>query len=89
MNKSTPAISVNNIYVNYQLSYAPTICYQLITEKKVDLTLIDANGKIVLKENALQSQGNFFIQTELANGIYIAQFLNDEVRESCRVLIKK
>ena len=79
----------NNIYVNYQLSYAPTICYQLITEKKVDLTLIDQNGRIVLKENALQSQGNFFIQKELANGMYIAQFVNEEVRETCRVLIKK
>ena len=79
----------NNIYVNYQLSYAPTICYQLITEKKVNFALIDANGRIVFQKNALDPEGNLFVQTELANGIYIAQFANDEVRETCRVLIKK
>ena len=79
----------NNIYVNYQLSYAPTICYQLFTEKKIDFTMIDASGRVVLKENSLEPSGNLFVRKELANGIYIAQFANEDVREACRVLIKK
>ncbi len=79
----------NKVYANYTLEYAPTLFYDLITSRKVDLTIIDMNGRVVLESTDLDPEGNFFIKKELPSGSYVATFSNEEVEASCNFIVRR
>jgi hypothetical protein len=64
----------HNIYFDCTQAYAPTIYYKIPSAKSIKLTIIDINGKVVLVENGLAKAGNYFINTELESGTYVASF---------------
>jgi hypothetical protein len=64
----------HNIYFDCTKAYAPTIYYKIPSAKSINLTIVDINGKVVLVENGLAKAGNYFINTELESGTYVASF---------------
>lgn len=69
-------VSSNYIFLDYTLSFAPTIHYHFESNNKVNLQITDINGKIHINEKNLVSQGSFFPLKELATGIYIVTIDN-------------
>jgi hypothetical protein len=69
-------VSSNYIFLDYTLSFAPTIHYHFESNSKVNLQITDINGKIHINEKNLVSQGSFFPLKELATGIYIVTIDN-------------
>ena len=67
----------HSVHFNYSKPYAPTIFYKFSDLKSVDLSITDATGNVVLNAPRLDHEGNFFIEKELASGIYIATFSNE------------
>jgi len=64
----------NNIFFDYELTYAPTIFYKFPNENTVALKIYDLQGRVILEVAELVNEGNFFINKELADGTYIAVF---------------
>ena len=69
-------VSSDYIFLDYTLSFAPTIHYHFESNSKVNLQITDINGKIHINEKNLVSQGSFFPLKELATGIYIVTIDN-------------
>jgi hypothetical protein len=69
-------VSSDYIFLDYTLSFAPTILYHFESNNKVNLQITDINGKIHINEKNLVSQGSFFPLKELATGIYIVTIDN-------------
>lgn len=69
-------VSSDYIFLDYTLSFAPTIHYHFESNSKVNLQITDINGKIHIHEKNLVSQGSFFPLKELATGIYIVTIDN-------------
>jgi len=69
-------VSSDYIFLDYTLSFAPTIHYHFESNNKVNLQITDINGKIHINEKNLVSQGSFFPLKELATGIYIVTIDN-------------
>lgn len=79
----------SHIYANYALPYAPTLFYNLATNKNVDIRIFDLNGSLVLESLNEVHEGNFFIRKELKSGNYIAVFSNNEIEESFRFIVQQ
>lgn len=62
------------VQIDYSLPYAPSIFYKFPKESTVDLTIVDMNGRVVLRRDDLSGEGNFFINKELQTGVYFANF---------------
>ena len=69
-------VSSDYIFLDYTLSFAPTIHYHFESNSKVNLQITDINGKIHIHEKNLVSQGSFFPLKELVTGIYIVTIDN-------------
>lgn len=75
------------IYADYTMPYAPTIYYDLVSQEKVQITVTDANGRVVLEADDQPSAGNFFIRKELPDGVYIISFQTDLSQEQFRFVV--
>lgn len=71
-------LAQNNVSFNYSTPYAPTIFYQFSEEDLINLSVFDLNGREVITAKSLTNEGNYFINTELSAGTYIAVFSNNE-----------
>lgn len=81
--------SPNQIIVDYTMAYAPTIYYSLNTVSDLQIIVTDLSGKIVLSASNLHNEGNFFINKELPDGLYIATFIDSKnLKESIKFAIK-
>ena len=78
----------NSIYADYTMAYAPTIYYDLATSNEVDIHVIDMTGAVVLKAEAQQPEGNYFVRKELRDGTYLIRFSNGEVNQQFRFVVK-
>ncbi|GAB5417301.1 MAG: hypothetical protein Crog4KO_28830 [Crocinitomicaceae bacterium] len=78
----------SNIYADYSMPYAPTIYYTLATSEKVDITVVDMTGAVVLESAQQDTEGNFFIRKELPDGTYLINFTNGELNEQLRFVVK-
>lgn len=78
----------NSVYANYDLEYAPTLFYHFNTTEKVDVKVFDMSGRVVLEDNGLDAEGNYFIRKELKTGSYIAVFSNNELEEKCSFVVR-
>lgn len=67
----------NSTFFDYSLPYAPTIYYKFPQAQSLSLSIIDMTGRVVLSEDDLSKEGNFFINKELEYGTYIAKFIMD------------
>jgi hypothetical protein len=63
----------DQVYFDYTMPYAPTIYYSFLSKKPVTLSIMDMQGKLILKENNLSAAGNYFINRELRPGSYLAR----------------
>jgi hypothetical protein len=79
----------SHVHANYTLPYAPTLFYNLATNKNVDIRVFDLNGSLVLESLNEAHEGNFFIRKELRSGNYIAVFSNNEIEESFRFIVQQ
>ncbi len=81
--------SPNHLFVDYTIAYAPTIYYSFYSNEKLNVIITDLNGKIVLLRDNLPSEGNFFINKELPDGIYIATFTDGKsTKESIKFTVQ-
>jgi hypothetical protein len=82
-------VSKNVVYANYSMPYAPTLFYQLNTTKSLSVHIYDMTGALVLSDDDLDPEGNYFIRKELMTGSYSAIFSNDELEERCRFVVQR
>ena len=82
-------IKKSNIYADYTVAYAPTIYYNLSTLDEVDVKVYNMNGQVVLADQDLSFEGNYFIRKELLSGSYIIVFSNDGLEESFNFIVQK
>lgn len=81
-------IQASNIYADYTLPYAPTIYYNLVTQERVQIAVMDATGRILLEAQDQPNEGNFFVRKELPDGTYIIRFSNAGTNENFRFMVK-
>ena len=67
-----------NTYVvtDYAMAYAPILNYKLVARTNNSLTIIDAQGRVVVEEKNVGFEGSYFVKQELNSGIYYAVFSN-------------
>ncbi|MFT4526352.1 MAG: hypothetical protein ACI85F_002524 [Bacteroidia bacterium] len=76
--------------VDYLKPYAPTIRYSFDGIRKVDVRIMDMNGKVIESGNSLNGQGEFAIWSEPATGIYLYSFSsNGEVLATERFTVTR
>ena len=78
-----------NVNIDYQLPYAPTIFYDMVSNEKVDLKIYDIKGQMVISQNGMSGSGNYFITKELESGTYIATLSNGSVSKSVKILVQR
>lgn len=88
LNTGELTLGQSNIYADYSMAYAPTIYYDLATLNKVDITVVDMTGAVVLEASQQNPEGNYFIRKELADGTYLINFSNGEISEQFRFVVK-
>mmetsp|Transcript_41478 Transcript_41478/g.54577 ORF Transcript_41478/g.54577 Transcript_41478/m.54577 type:complete len:326 (-) Transcript_41478:236-1213(-) len=76
------------IHADYTMAYAPTIYYDLATNDKVDISVVDMSGATVLEASEQNPEGNYFVRKELQDGVYLITFYNGEIREQFRFVVK-
>ncbi len=85
-----PQQGSGHVVFDYGLPYAPTIFYEFPYENRVNLKVIDMQGKILKFENDLSNAGNYFINMELPQGTYLAVFESDKAfLVSKKFMVKK
>ena len=62
------------ITTDYTMAYAPVLNYKLSAKSDYSLAIRDINGKLIIQEEHLGFEGNYFIKKELKSGIYFATF---------------
>ncbi len=65
------------VYTNYKMPYAPVLFYKL-PESNYSLSIIDMQGRRLVKEDNINFEGNYFVKSELPTGMYIAVFTSNE-----------
>ena len=60
--------------VDYLKPYAPTIRYSFDGVRKVDVRIVDMNGKVIESLSSLNAQGEFVVWSEPATGVYLYSF---------------
>ncbi len=84
-----PEIHESRIYANYEFAYAPTIFYDLGTNKNVNIKVYSLDGRVVLESPNESPEGNYFIRKELETGTYVIVFTNDDIEESLKFMVQK
>ncbi len=67
----------NNIYFDYSQPYAPVIFYKLPKANYTSIEILDLQGRVLISEEHLSNEGNYFINRELNSGTYLAVFITD------------
>ncbi|PCI97259.1 MAG: hypothetical protein COB15_08025 [Flavobacteriales bacterium] len=81
--------SVNQLIVDYEYSYAPTLFYSIGGAKNTSILITDLNGRIITNETQLPAAGNYFINKELSKGLYIVKLIGDNNHvETTKMFIK-
>jgi len=79
----------NHIYVDSRLPYAPTIHYKFYSSEEVDMTITSVNGAYFIQRFNLNPDGDFYMDEDLAAGIYIVVFSSPKgIRQSKRFVIR-
>lgn len=65
------------VYTNYKMPYAPVLFYKL-PESPYSLSIIDLQGRRLVKEENINFEGNYFVKSELPTGMYFAVFTSKE-----------
>jgi len=74
----------NQINVDSRLSIAPTIYYNFYTVEQLDMTITNVNGTYFIQRSNLDPQGDFYMDTDLASGIYIVIFTTPKGIRQCK-----
>ena len=80
-----------NTYVtaDYTMAYAPILNYKLDTRSNNSLTILDAQGRVVVEEKDLGFEGSYFVKQELHSGIYYAIFSNPTNTITHKFVVKR
>jgi hypothetical protein len=79
----------NQINVDARLSIAPTIYYNFYTVEQLDMTITNVNGSYFIQRSNLDPQGDFYMDNDLASGIYIVIFTTPKgIRQCQRFIIR-
>tara|TARA_B100000809_G_scaffold243770_1_gene269093 strand:+ start:4034 stop:5005 length:972 start_codon:yes stop_codon:yes gene_type:complete len=85
----TESKSVNQLIVDYEYSYAPTLFYSIGGATNASILITDLNGRIISNEVALPAAGNYFINKELSKGLYVVRIIGDNDHiETTKMFIK-
>ncbi|CAA6813509.1 MAG: Unknown protein [uncultured Aureispira sp.] len=86
---STLVSPQNQINVDSRLSIAPTIYYNFYTAEQLDMTITNVNGTYFIQRSNLNPQGDFYMDNDLASGIYIVIFTTPKgIRQCQRFIIR-
>jgi len=78
----------NQINVDSRLSIAPTIYYNFYTLEQLDMIITNVNGTYFIQRSNLDPQGDFYMDNDLASGIYIVIFSTPKgIRQSKRFIV--
>lgn len=79
----------NQINVDSRLTIAPTIYYNFYTVEQLDMTITNINGTYFIQRSNLDPQGDFYLDSDLASGIYIVIFTTPKgIRQSKRFVVR-
>ncbi len=78
-----------SLFVDYSLTYAPTIYYSFTSGNHVDISITDLNGREMLASKNMAPEGNFFVRKELPTGIYVARFHNGQNVETIKFQVTR
>jgi hypothetical protein len=81
---STLVSPQNHINVDSRLSIAPTIYYNFYTVEQLDMTITNVNGTYFIQRSNLNPQGDFYMDTDLASGVYIVIFTTPKGIRQCK-----
>jgi hypothetical protein len=85
----TESKSVNQLIVDYEYSYAPTLFYSIGGATNASILITDLNGRIISNETQLPAAGNYFINKELSKGLYVVRLIGDNDHiETTKMFIK-
>jgi len=71
------AEKMSYVYTNYKMPYAPVLFYKL-PESIYSLSIIDMQGRRLVKEDGINFEGNYFVKSELPSGMYFAVFTSKD-----------
>lgn len=74
----------NEINVDSRLSIAPTIYYNFYTVEQLDMTITNVTGTYFIQRSNLNPQGDFYMENDLASGIYIVIFTTPKGIRQCK-----
>lgn len=74
----------NQINIDSRLSLAPTIYYNFYTIEQLDMTITNVNGTYFIQRTNLDPQGDFYLDNDLASGIYIVIFTTPKGIRQCK-----
>jgi hypothetical protein len=74
----------NQINVDSRLDIAPTIYYNFYTVEQLDMTITNLNGSYFIQRSNLNPQGDFYMDNDLAAGIYIVIFTTPKGIRQCK-----
>lgn len=81
--------AVNQLIVDYEYAYAPTLFYSVGGAKTASVSIVDMNGRIIANESQLPANGNYFINKELSKGLYIVKLIGDNNHvQTTKMMIK-
>ncbi|MCH2023578.1 MAG: T9SS type A sorting domain-containing protein [Saprospiraceae bacterium] len=86
-NVNTLVSPQNQINIDSRLSYKPTIHYKFYTSEELDMTITNLNGSYFIQRHNLAPDGNYFIDDDLASGIYIVIFSTPKGIRQCKRFI--
>lgn len=80
-----------NTYVtaDYTMAYAPILNYKLEARTDNSLTILDAQGRVVVEEKNLGFEGSYFVKQELHSGMYYAVFTNPTNTLTHKFVVKR
>lgn len=80
----------NHIHVDTRLQHTPTIHYKFYTGEQLDMTITNVTGTYFIQLFELNPEGNFYLDDDLASGIYIVIFTSPKgIRQAKRFIVSK
>ncbi len=80
----------NHIHVDTRLHHTPTIHYKFYTGEQIDMTITNVTGTYFIQLFELNPEGNFYLDDDLASGIYIVIFTSPKgIRQAKRFIVSK
>ena len=93
--ENSASTGVNDVKVNayiatdYAMAYAPILNYKLEARTNNSLTILDAQGRVVVEEKDLGFEGSYFVKQELNSGMYYAVFSNPTKTLTHKFVVKR